>query len=116
MSLVRSWSRLVAVVLLVAMVPGMPHLALDDIACLPAAADSYQEHDETQHSLRAGGQEEQDHCAVCHWTRLLRSPRADVTGWMAQVTPPSRVHRSCDTPHFAPDLDSLPARAPPLNR
>jgi hypothetical protein len=115
MSLLRAqrWSRLVAMVLLVAMTPGVPHLALDDVACVPGGAGASREHDETQHGLRAGGQEEQDHCAICHWTRLLRSPRADVAGGMAHVTPPSAVHGGPDTAHVAPDLDSLPARAPP---
>ncbi len=111
----RRWSRLVAMVLLFATMRGLPHLAQDDAECLPAAVGAYGDHHETEHSLLPAGLEAQEHCAICHWTRSLRSPRAEAAGWVSQFTPPSLVYGGADRPLSAPVLESLPARAPPAS-
>ena len=109
----RRWSRLVAVVLLLASVGAVPHLTQDDAACANVPAEAYGAHQETQHGLSAAGPEHQDHCALCHWTRSLRSPRTDAAGWSLELAPPTLVHRQSNRAHAAPSLDNLPARAPP---
>jgi hypothetical protein len=110
---VRRWSRLVSMLVLLATISGLPHWAQDDGACLVVAADSYGSHDETQHVLVAGGREGQDHCALCHWTRQLRSPRHALSAAIVAIQPPSSVFRVPARAHAAPSLDNLPARAPP---
>lgn len=110
----RRCARVVAVVLLVASARGAPHFAQDDFACAPDSAAHYLEHDETQHGLRAAGPaHEQEHCAVCHWTRSLRSPLALLAGATGDEDRPAAVHGAAVRAPLAPALDSLPARAPP---
>jgi mono/diheme cytochrome c family protein len=109
----RRWSRLVSVLLLLATASGLPHWAQDDGACLNTAADPYGSHDETQHALVAGDQEGQEHCALCHWTRQLRSPRPALSASIVVVAPPTSISRVDVRAHAAPALDNLPARAPP---
>ena len=110
----RRASRLVAVVLLLASARGLPHLAQDDFACVPSALSYAGPHDESQHGLQpAGAAHEQEHCAVCHWTRSLRSPRAHVAGSAASEHSASAVHGAASSAPLAPALDNLPARAPP---
>jgi hypothetical protein len=105
-------SRAVAVVLLLAALHGLPHLAPDDALCAPTATFAA-EHDETQHGLRAAAPLDQEHCAVCHWLRSLRAPGAALAVAVARVTPPTLVARSAASLHRAPVRDGLPARAPP---
>jgi hypothetical protein len=108
----RRPSRFIAVVLLLA-AARLPHIAGDDGACLPGAIPSYVAHDESQHSLESGSPHEDDHCAVCHWTRSLRSPRTAVASAAAQVNPPTLLHRSDAAAARSADVAHLPARAPP---
>ena len=111
----RRWSRVLAVVLLLTAARGVPHLGLDDLACELGGYEGSTPHDESTHVLRpAPTDDPQDHCAVCHWARLLRSSRLSLTSWsvhlapaLAVVTTPSRAL----TPF---SLGGLPARAPPL--
>jgi hypothetical protein len=109
----RRWSRLVSMLVLLATASGLPHWAQDDAACLIVAADPYGSHDETQHALVAGDQGGEEHCALCHWTRQLRSPRSTHSASVVAIHPPSAVYRAPVRGHAAPSLDNLPARAPP---
>jgi hypothetical protein len=108
----RRWSRLIAAVLLLA-AGRLPHLAVDDVACLPGTLQSFGQHDETQHALRAGSTDHDNHCAVCHWTRSLRSPRTDFAVAAAHVDPLSLLYGAASDRTLAPVFRSLPARAPP---
>jgi hypothetical protein len=112
----RRWSRVIAVVLLVAAIR-LPHAAVDDAACMPAAIPSYGDHDESQHSLQPGpgSQAESEHCAVCHWTRSLRSPRTLLNLGVAELSPPSIVLRLDRAEVLPAVVDNLPARAPPAD-
>jgi hypothetical protein len=109
----RRWSRLVSVLLLLATSSGLPHWAQDDAACLITAADPYGSHDETQHALVAGDHEGEEHCALCHWTRQLRSPRPAFSASIVVAVPPTSITGVGVRAHAAPVLDHLPARAPP---
>jgi hypothetical protein len=110
----RRCSRLVAAVLLLASAR-LPHLAADDVACVPAALAAYGQHDETDHGLRPAGQEPQEHCGLCHFTRSLRSPGTALAEWDARINPPSLVHQGPPGAPLASLPDSLPARAPPAS-
>jgi hypothetical protein len=110
----RRWSRVIAAVLLVAAIR-LPHAAVDDAACMPAAIPSYGDHDESQHSLQPGSQAESEHCAVCHWTRSLRSPRTLLNLGAAEISPPGIVHRLDRAEVLPAVVENLPARAPPAS-
>ena len=109
----KRWSRAVALVLLtVAVRP--PHAAADDPACFPwldAAADHT-----AQTSFATGSapaSDSQEHCAICHWTRLLRSPLTPIGVSITAATPATTLERSGPPAYVAPIHDHLPARAPP---
>jgi hypothetical protein len=106
----RRWSRVVAALLVLASIAGLPHFGPDDPACAPVEGGR---HHETDHGLRAGGQVDDDHCAVCHWTRTLRSPIGASGKWALQVAARSRADAGTTHPRLAPALDNRPARAPP---
>ena len=111
----RRWSRVLAVVLLMTAARGVPHFGLDDLACEVGGYEGSTPHDESTHVLRAAPADaRQDHCAVCHWARLLRSSRLSLTSWSIHLAPALAVAPT--TPRaFTPfSLDGLPARAPPL--
>lgn len=110
---VRRWSRLIAVALLFASAHGLPHFEPDDPACPSGPEESYAPHDETQHVLRPGGTADHEHCAVCHWTRSLRSPYGGVAGWALTLSPRAPVYKPSSRAHAALLADNLPARAPP---
>jgi hypothetical protein len=105
----------VTVVLLAAAAPGLPHFASDDTAC-STAVESLRYHDNWPHALRAGASHQQDHCAICHWTRLLRAPRSTVAVWVTHAPVSSPLYRCCASGHVAPVLSRMPARAPPVRR
>lgn len=113
---VRRWSRVVAVLLLLATAGAVPHAAKDDAECVPFAAETHEGHRESDHALRAGDREAQDHCAVCHWARSLRTPRAQAAVAAVVAEPPVTLVRPADRSHFPPVLDHLPVRAPPATR
>ena len=109
----RRWSRMVSVVLLLASGGGLPHFAVDDPGCL-TPVESFGEHDETQHALgAAGAPHSAEHCAVCHWTRTLRSPRAAAASLAPQAVSSAGLFRLLSPVHLAPVMEHLPARAPP---
>lgn len=113
---VRRWSRFVAILLLLVTAGALPHAAEDDAGCLPIAGEAYEGHRETDHALRAGEREAHNHCALCHWTRSLRSLRAQSAVVAVFVEPPVTLVRPADRSHFPPVLDHLPVRAPPATR
>ena len=103
--------RVVALVLLAAAVRP-PHAAFDDDACSwagllrPSGAET---------ALTRGQPDApaQDHCAVCHWTRLLRSPLTAVSVAVVSNGAPSLLGAAA-AQHYTPPADRhLPARAPP---
>lgn len=108
----RRWSRAISVVLVLAAVSGLAHLAEDDAACL-SAFEAFNHHDHSKHAIRPGEPLHQDHCAVCHWSRSLRAPRTAPAGWARHAPVSSVVHSLSPSPHVAPVLDHTPARAPP---
>lgn len=113
MSLVRlrSWSRPLAVLLLVVAAAGVVHLDKGDRACAPVLLD---EHDESKHALRAPAGVEHAHCAICHWTRLPRSAFAPLPAFQSPLAVGVRIDEHGPAIHRAPSLDNLPARAPPV--
>jgi hypothetical protein len=115
MSLVRMrrGARLVAVVLLLAAASALPHLPLDDEGCLAPAAESYQQHDDSQAGVRSASDQQREHCAVCHWNRTVRSPRASIVATVAQIVPCLLVAETGWAAPPAPVLENIPARAPP---
>lgn len=104
--------RAVAVVLFVTTLRGLPHFAQDDLACVaviqagaagqPAAGLSADE-----------ASPHREHCAICHWTRGLRSPARTPGMAFAQAAPAHAVPAIAIVSRPVPVLDQLPARAPP---
>jgi len=111
----RRWSRAVAIVLLIAGLPGLSHLAEDDAACL-SADEGLARHDETRHGMKAAGsQHQQDHCAICHWSRSLRAPRPATAMLPRQLPVSSPVPLAVESTELTLALDRAPARAPPAS-
>lgn len=110
----RRCSRLVATLLVLALVGAAPHVAREDQACLPLEGQVFGDHAETEHALRAGDHQEPDHCAVCHWTRSLRAPAVTLAVGAVDCTTRTRIARGAGRELFPPLLALLPARAPPL--
>lgn len=108
----RRYARLVAALLLLASVR-LPHLAADDIACLPPALEASGPHAETDHGLRPAEHASQEHCGVCHFNRSLRSPGTGLAEWGARVERPSLVHQGSLVVVLGSIPRHLPARAPP---
>jgi hypothetical protein len=107
----RRWSRLLAVLLLLAS-GRLPHVAADDAACVPGSAEAAA-HDETRHAYRDGSVAHTDHCAVCHWARSLRAPGGASAAAAIEVRPESSVVALAAHPPQGPFLEGLAARAPP---
>jgi hypothetical protein len=110
----KRWSRVVAFVLLLASVRPV-HTASDDEACSPwpEALST-----ESGTAFLAGengpsGVGHQEHCAVCHWTRLLRSPLTQTGVTIAGAAATSPLEGTGPGSYVGPTHDHLPARAPP---
>jgi hypothetical protein len=107
----RRWARTVALVLLVASAR-LPHLGQDDQLCATLSPG-----EPSQDSSVAGGgsgaPSQPEHCAICHWTRLLRSPLSVVGISPSNVGPATLVLRDALPAHVDPINEHLPARAPP---
>ena len=113
LSRLRRWSRVVAVLLLMAAGPAMPHFAQGDFAC-DLAALAAGEHDASKHGFRAAGDDaERDHCALCHWSRSLRSPLTPLGIAVTPAAPAAAEHGVVAAVPLSPVLENLPARAPP---
>ena len=106
----RTPFRAVAVLLLLVSVAGVPHFDKGDRACAPVVAG---EHDESKHAFRQATTTEHDHCAICHWTRLLRSAFAPLPPFRTPLSTCVAIEIVDPFSHRAPALDRLPARAPP---
>ena len=111
----RRWSRLVAMILLLSAARGLPHLAQDDASCAQTDLGRDVRHDRAGQAMRAGsGLLAADrHCAVCHFIRSLRSPLVVVDTGALQLAPPVLASSASSSSFSAPDLEHLPARAPP---
>jgi hypothetical protein len=109
----RRWSRVVALVLLAASVRPI-HAASDDQACSiwPAAlsAQGGVASLDTGNGPAPGAPE---HCALCHWTRLLRSPLTQTGLTIAAVATATPLDKPGAGSYVSPADDHLPARAPP---
>ena len=109
----RRWSRVVALVLLAAAVR-LPHSAADDQDCLPWLA--VQPADGGMAVAQdEGASQAPDHCAICHWTRLLRSPLTPLGVVVAPAGAATTLERGPQHSHVAPVNEHLPARAPPAD-
>jgi hypothetical protein len=107
----RRWARTVALVLLVASAR-LPHLGQDDQACVSfTSGGSSRDNSALGNGSDAVSQPE--HCAICHWTRLLRSPLTVVGITTAPVGPATLVLRGALPAHVDPVDEHVPARAPP---
>jgi hypothetical protein len=108
----RRWTRVVALLLLVASVRPF-HSASDDPGC--AWPDAVSTRDGRSVLAKASDTTSgaQDHCAICHWTRLLRSPLTDIGLTVAASQATTALPSSGPRDYVAPTHDHLPARAPP---
>ena len=61
----------------------------------------------------SGAPSQPEHCAICHWTRLLRSPLTVVGISTTNVGPATLVLRGALPAHVDEVNEHLPARAPP---
>ena len=110
----RQWSRVVAVILLIAAARGLPHFAQDDPGCGPGSLQVSDPADAPGHAIgEAQRLDHQNHCALCHWSRSLRSPLTSLSLWIADVPPPILVARRPASAPVAVVVPELPARAPP---
>jgi hypothetical protein len=109
----KRWSRAVALVLLAATVR-LSHIAADDAACAPWL--SIQPADGGMAVAQDNGvSSASDHCAICHWTRLLRSPLTPLGVLFAASGAARPLERGPQHPYVAPVRPHLPARAPPAD-
>ena len=107
----RRWARTVALVLLVASAR-LPHLGQDDQLCAGPSSGGSSEASSVL-GAGSGAPSQPEHCAICHWTRLLRSPLTVVGISPINVEPPTLVLRGALPAHVDPVHEHLPARAPP---
>jgi hypothetical protein len=109
----RHWSRVVALLLLVISVRPF-HAASDDPGCAWPDAVSTRDGASALGKANDATTEAQDHCAICHWTRLLRSPLTGTGLTVAAIAPTTPFDSSRPGGYVAPTHDHLPARAPPV--
>jgi len=110
----RRWARVIAMILLIAAGRGLPHFAQDDPGCAPGLLLEAAGADGSAHVI--GGAppvHPKTHCALCHWSRSLRSPLSSLSSSVAQAPPPTLVARRPASAAAAVVLPAVPARAPP---
>jgi hypothetical protein len=107
----RRWARTVALVLLVASAR-LPHLGQDDQLCAGLSSGGSSGGSSVL-VAGSGAPSRPEHCAICHWTRLLRSPLTVIGISPIDVEPATLVLRGALPDHADPVHDHLPARAPP---
>ena len=107
----RRRARTVALLLLLASAR-LPHLGQDDQACASVVSGGSSQ---DASALGAGSDttSQPEHCAICHWTRLLRSPLTVVGITTTNVGPATLVLRGALPFRADPVDEHLPARAPP---
>ena len=106
----RRSTRLVAAILLLASPWQLLHRSADDEICLPSS----EAHDASKHVFTAdSGAGHAEHCAICHWTRLLK-PDLSVRASAALIDHASAdLIAAADAYRRDPSTDQLPSRAPP---
>ena len=107
----RRWARTVALLLLVASAR-LPHPGQDDQACASSVSGGSAQ-DISAFGAGSDVPAPPEHCAICHWTRLLRSPLTAVGVSSISVAPTTIVWRGALPLHADPVHEHLPARAPP---
>jgi hypothetical protein len=90
----------------------LPHAAQDDDGCATLFAVGSSQ-DGSALIDGSGTAPQPDHCAICHWTRLLRSPLTVVGVTVASLGPATVVARRALPFHANPVNEHLSARAPP---
>jgi hypothetical protein len=99
---------------LLAAVVRLPHTAADDQECSPwlgiqpAGGGSAIAQDD-------GATPSPDHCAICHWTRLLRSPLTPLGVGVAPAGTATTLERGSQNTYVTHVHDKLSARAPPAD-
>ena len=108
----RRWFRAVALVLLAAALR-LPHTSADDLACSSLLAALSTDGETTTVRDGAEAPAAPEHCAICHWTRLLRSPLTPAGVSIAPAGAATPLERGAHSVYLAPADDLLSARAPP---
>jgi hypothetical protein len=108
----RQWmSRTIALLLLLVAASGMPHGSADDPACrVPQGEQAGQ----PSPAIGAETTLDHEHCAICHWTRSLRSPLVAAVGSDVPLAAGLMILPGIAADRRSPDTDNLPARAPPI--
>jgi hypothetical protein len=89
----------------------LPHTSADDLACSLAALSTAGDATTVRDGAEAAAA--QEHCAICHWTRLLRSPLTPVGVTIAPAGLATPLERGAHCVYLVPAHDLLSARAPP---
>lgn len=111
--LVQRSSRAIAAVLLLVSVVQLPHPSRNDDFCLPGL----EEHDEQKHVFTTVDETDHgEHCAICHWTRLLKPEFSSSPVTPIQSDAGGDLIGSTAFPRIDPALTHLPPRAPPFRR
>jgi hypothetical protein len=106
----RRSTRFLAAMLLLATMWQLPHRSADDEVCLPAS----EAHDESKHVFTVEtGSGHADHCAVCHWMRLLKPDLSVRTAAVHVDGAGDDLSGSGAVVHRDPASENLPPRAPP---
>jgi hypothetical protein len=108
----HSVSRSIVLLLLVAAAFGLPHGSADDAACSLPQGEQGEQPSPTVSPETAL---EHEHCAICHWTRSLRSPLVAVAGSDVPLAAGLMILPGIAAHRRSPDIDCLPARAPPAS-
>jgi hypothetical protein len=99
---------------LLAAIVRLPHGAADDQACSPWLAIQ-PANGGAAVAQDDGASPAPDHCAICHWTRLLRSPLTPLGVFVAPAGAATTLERGPQHSYVAPVHNHLPARAPPAD-
>ena len=106
----RRSTRFVAAILLLASMWQFPHRSADDAICLPSS----EAHDESKHIFTADvGGGHAGHCAICHWTRLLKPDLSVRTAAVHVDVAGSDLIAAHSFARRDPSTENLPSRAPP---
>jgi hypothetical protein len=98
---------------LLAAVVRLPHSAADDRDCAPWLA-TQPANGGSAIAQDDGAIPSPDHCAICHWTRLLRSPLTPLGVMVAPAGTATTLERDPRNTYVAHAHKQLPARAPPV--
>jgi hypothetical protein len=111
--LLRRSSRAIAVFLLLTSCVQLPHPSLSDRFCVPGP----EAHDESKHVFTTVDEAgHADHCAICHWTRLLKPEFSDGPVTPTRSDAGGALIGSASFTWRDPALAHLPPRAPPARQ